>query len=192
MVKELTQRVRIYLSKLTTRELYLLIALLLFALLYLIRAVVSMANSIQEYLLSEKTRMFTALDTFITLKSRRTQLEATKKSLEDSYRSFIWAGLDVGELSKFEEIKTSVSKDGLTIDQFRVEPISSEKFAPGLNKLIYRVTFQANKLSAVVQYLNQLFTGEYKALPLKVKIDKKASNDGLIAVMEFLILKPEG
>lgn len=192
MVKELTQRVRIYLSKLTTRELYLLIALLLFALLYLIRAVVSMANSIHEYLLSEKTRMFTALDTFITLKSRRTQLEATKKSLEDSYRSFIWAGLDVGELSKFEEIKTSVSKDGLTIDQFRVEPISSEKFAPGLNKLIYRVTFQANKLSAVVQYLNQLFTGEYKALPLKVKIDKKASNDGLIAVMEFLILKPEG
>lgn len=192
MVKELTQRVRIYLSKLTSRELYLLFALFLFVLLYLMRAVVSMANSIQEYLLSEKTRMFTALDTFITLKSRRTQLEATKKSLEDSYRSFIWAGLDVGELSKFEEIKTSVSKDGLTIDQFRVEPISSEKFAPGLNKLIYRVTFQANKLSAVVQYLNQLFTGEYKALPLKVKIDKKASNDGLIAVMEFLILKPEG
>lgn len=192
MVKELTQRVRIYLSKLTSRELYLLFALFLFVMLYLMRAVVSMANSIQEYLLSEKTRMFTALDTFITLKSRRTQLEATKKSLEDSYRSFIWAGLDVGELSKFEEIKTSVSKDGLTIDQFRVEPISSEKFAPGLNKLIYRVTFQANKLSAVVQYLNQLFTGEYKALPLKVKIDKKASNDGLIAVMEFLILKPEG
>lgn len=192
MIKELTQRVRIYLSKLTTRELYLLVALLLFALLYLIRSVVSMTSSIQEYLLSEKTRMFTALDTFITLKSRRTQLEATKKSLEDSYRSFIWAGLDVGELSKFEEIKTSVAKDGLTVDQFRVEPISSEKFAPGLTKLIYRVTFQANKLSAVVQYLNQLFTGEYKALPLKVKIDKKASNDGLIAVMEFLILKPEG
>lgn len=187
----LIQRVKAYLSKLSVREIYLLSGLLIVAVMYSAHQIITALRTAQDYLVSERVKIFTALDTYITLKSRKTQLEATKQSLEDSYKSFVWANLEVGELSKFEEIKSTVAKDGLTVEQFRVEPISSEKFGPGLTKLIYRVTFQANKLSAITQYLNQLFSGDYKALPLKVKIDKKASNDGLIATIEFLILKPE-
>ncbi|MCS6961389.1 MAG: hypothetical protein NZT61_02650 [Deltaproteobacteria bacterium] len=156
---------------------------------FLARFVVTSILSFYGYLEAETRALRNSFDTFSVLESRKVFLETVKKSLEDTYKNFIWFNPEVGELSKFEEIKTKVSKDGLSIDQFRVETVLTGKFSEALAKTVFRISFQANKLSAVNQYLNHLLTGEFKALPLKVRIDKKASNDGLIVTLEVLILK---
>ncbi|MCS6892973.1 MAG: hypothetical protein NZO16_00140 [Deltaproteobacteria bacterium] len=177
------------LRNLSKRELYLVLILVGFVLLVLLTEIISKVSAFYTSVRNDSRELRQLIDTFLVLKSKKTGLESMKKSLEDSYLNFVWNSNDIGELTKFEEVKSMVAREGTQIDQFRVEPLSSEKFSDDLTKQIFRVNFNSSSLLGVIQYLNQFIVGDLKALPLRVKIDKKTSNDGLVVSIDFLLLR---
>lgn len=188
-MQRLVIRVLGFFNGLSKREKLLILMLISLLGFYLFLKFFSGLTNLYLFLKTETPTLNKLIDTYLTLERKRKQMELIKASLEEAYRNFIWESEDVGELTRFEQIKTGVSKEGIVLDQFRVEIISTERFSDELTKIIYRVSFNSNRLSGVVNYLMQLFSGDHKALPLKITLEKKASNDGLIASFDLLVLK---
>jgi hypothetical protein len=172
-------------ASLSQRE-KVLVSILVGILVYLvISQAVGAYSGFSRWLISEQQSMKRSLESFFVLEKKHQELLAIKAALEDSYKKYLWRNVDVGELTIFENIK---ARTGDSISQFKVELVSSSQFTDRVAKKVYRITFATSKAEDLISFLKALQEGEYKALPLKVKIDKKASGDALAILLELLIL----